>query len=146
MVLNDIEYLMLQSNKRMTRFVDQSIQKIMEEIYQTDFAQDNVDLNIQEMGQLNYTIGKKLRMTFVDTFQDTDIEEWRSIAIKNGATDTCVRVNTSTGNIDLNIEYKGRGTMLNKKWILQFLSLATAAWSWYQLHLTTPAKYPLPIW
>ena len=130
----------------MTQFIDQSIRKIVEDIYASEFAEDNVDLDIQQLGELNYTVGTKLRMNFVDTFEDTDVNEWRSIAVKNGATGICVRVNTSTGNIDLNIEYKGRGTMLNKKWILQFLSLATAAWSWYQLHLTTPAKYPLPIW
>lgn len=127
----------------MTQFVDQSIQKIMEEIYQTNFAEDNVDLSIQEMGQLNYTVGKKLRMTFVDTFQDTDVNEWRTIAMNNGATGACVRVNTSTGNIDLNIEYKGSGSKLNNKWIIRSVSLVTAAWSWYQLHQMTPDKYPI---
>lgn len=135
---------MLVALGQMTPFVEQSIQKIVEELYHTDFAEDNVDLDIQEMGQLNYTTGTKLRMTFVDTFRDTDVSEWQAIALKNGATGAAVRVNTSTGNIDLNIEYKRQTSSSNKKWILRSLSLATAVWSWYQLHLLTPDKYPLP--
>lgn len=123
--------------------IDRSIQQIVDELYKTNFAEDNVDLNIQEMGQLNYTIGKKLRMTFVDTFQDTDVNEWRAIAMKNGASGACVRVQTSTGNIDLNIEYKGPSIRYSKKWIIRTLTMITAAWSWYQLHLLTPDKYPL---
>ena len=127
----------------MTQFIDQSIHKIVEEIYASEFAEDNVDLDIQQLGELNYTVGTKLRMNFVDTFEDTDVNEWRSIAINNGATGIGVRVNTSTGNIDLNIEYKGSGSKLNNKWIIRSVSLVTAAWSWYQLHQMTPDKYPI---
>jgi hypothetical protein len=130
----------------MTQFIDQSIRKIVEDIYASEFAEDNVDLDIQQLGELNYTVGTKLRMNFVDTFEDTDVNEWRSIAVRNGATGICVRVNTSTGNIDLNIEYKGPTSHFNsKQWLLRSTSLAVAAWSWYQLHALVPDRYPLPI-
>ena len=123
--------------------IEHSIQQIVENLYGTDFAADNVDLDIQELGDLNYTCGKKLRMTFVDTFQDTDVKEWKKIVLQNGATNACIRVNTATGNNDLNIEYKRTKKGINQKWILRSMSLAMAAWSWYQLHLLTPEKYPL---
>ena len=130
----------------MTQFIDQSLHKIVEEIYASDFAEDNVDLDIQQLGELNYTVGTKLRMKFVDTFEDTDVTEWREIAIKNGATGICVRVNTSAGNIDLNIEYKRTtSSSSTKQWLLRSTSLAVAAWSWYQLHALVPDRYPLPI-
>jgi hypothetical protein len=41
----------------MTQFIDQSIHKIVEEIYASEFAEDNVDLDIQQLGELNYTVG-----------------------------------------------------------------------------------------
>ncbi len=130
----------------MTQFIDQSLHKIVEEIYASDFAEDNVDLDIQQLGELNYTVGTKLRMKFVDTFEDTDVTEWREIAVKNGATGICVRVNTSAGNIDLNIEYKRTtSSSSTKQWLLRSTSLAVAAWSWYQLHALVPDRYPLPI-
>lgn len=129
----------------MTQFIDQSIHKIVDDIYASDFAADNVDLNIQQLGELNYTLGTKLRMNYVDTFEDTDVNEWRAIAVNNGATGICVRVNTSTGNIDLNIEYKRTSSNFNTKtWLLRSTSLAMAAWSWYQLHALVPDRYPLP--
>jgi hypothetical protein len=128
------------------QFIDQSISSIISDLYESDFASDNVDLDIQQLGDLNYTIGKKLRMTFVDTFEDTDVDEWRIIASKNGASDICVKVNTSTGHIDLNIEYKRQNVSGNKKqWILKSTSLIMAMWSWYHLHLLVPERYPLPI-
>jgi len=130
----------------MTQFIDQSLHKIVEEIYASDFAEDNVDLDIQQLGELNYTVGTKLRMKFVDTFEDTDVTEWREIAVKNGATGICVRVNTSAGNIDLNIEYKRTtSSSSTKQWLLRSTSLAVAAWSWYQLHALVPDRYPLLI-
>jgi citrate lyase gamma subunit len=128
------------------QFIEQSISSIVSDLYATDFASDNVDLDIQQLGQLNYTIGQKLRMTFVDTFEDTDVDEWRTIAKKNGAMDICVKVNTSTGHIDLNIEYKRQNVPSNKgQWILKSTSLIMAAWSWYHLNLLVPERYPLPI-
>tara|TARA_B110000093_G_C12711584_1_gene302404 strand:+ start:193 stop:591 length:399 start_codon:yes stop_codon:yes gene_type:complete len=130
----------------MTQFIDQSLHKIVEELYASDFAEDNVDLDIQQLGELNYTVGTKLRMKFVDTFEDTDVTEWREIAVKNGATGICVRVNTSAGSIDLNIEYKRTtSSSSTKQWLLRSTSLAVAAWSWYQLHALVPDRYPLLI-
>ena len=130
----------------MTQFIDQSLHKIVEELYASDFAEDNVDLDIQQLGELNYTVGTKLRMKFVDTFEDTDVTSWREIAVKNGATGICVRVNTSAGTIDLNIEYKRTtSSSSTKQWLLRSTSLAMAAWSWYQLHALVPDRYPLPI-
>ena len=126
-------------------FIEQSVHKIIAELYKTEFANENVDLNIQELGELNYTQGKKVRMSYVDTVEDTDVDEWREIALQNGATGICVRVNTATGNIDLNIEYKRQTKKsTSKQWIIRSLSLAVATWSWYQLNILSPDKYPLP--
>ena len=127
----------------MTPFIDQSVYKIVADLYASEFAVDNVDLDIQQLGELNYTTGTKLRMTFVDTFEDTDVREWQDIATRNGASGVSVRVNTSTGNIDLNIEYKGTAST-KYQWLLRSTSLVVTAWSWYQLHLLVPDRYPLP--
>ena len=126
--------------------IDQSIASIMTDLYKSEFAEENVDLDIQQLGELNYTLGQKLRMTFVDTFEDTDVDEWRTIAAQNGAMGLSVKVNTSTGHIDLNIEYKRQSVSSNKtQWILKSTSLIMVAWSWYHLHLLVPERYPLLI-
>ena len=125
--------------------ISTSIQNIVTDLLSSEFAESNVDLNVDVMGVLNYTSGYKLRMTFVDSFCDDDIDEWREIVHKNGACSLRTKVNTSSGHIDLNIEYKGgRGSSLNKQWLLRAVSLLVASWFYQQLHALNQVRYPFP--
>lgn len=124
--------------------VTQSIQKIVDDIYQTEFADKNVDVDIQVMGALNYVAGAKLRLTFVDTFNDADVAQWNVIARRHGATRVKTHVRTSRGEIDLNIEYKGRASPKKGRWLFRSAMIAVAAISYLQLHQIQAARYPLP--
>ena len=65
--------------------IEQSVKNIIAGLYDSDFAAENVDLTIEDIGKLNYSLGRKLRLKFVDNFENDDIEEWRLIASENGA-------------------------------------------------------------
>ena len=78
--------------------IGRSVENIVADLHISEFADANVDLNIDIMGVLNYTSGMKLRLTFVDEY----MEEWRAIAIKNGASGIKTKVNTGSGHIDNN--------------------------------------------
>ena len=125
--------------------VMQSVEYIIDDLYKSNFAESNVDLQIDILGALNYTTGIKLRLTLVDSFEDEDVEEWKAIALQHQASGIRTRVNTSSGNIDLNIEYKGKVTpKLQKIWMVRTLLLLAASWSYQQLHLLESERYPLP--
>jgi hypothetical protein len=126
--------------------VGRSVENIVADLHNSDFSDANVDLTIDIMGVLNYTSGMKLRLTFVDSLTDEDIEEWRAIAIKNGASGIKTKVNTGSGLIDINIEYKG-GTpaSINRIWLLRAVLLLVGSWSYQQLNLLNPVRYPSPI-
>lgn len=125
--------------------VTQSVNYIINDLYKSDFADQNVDLQIDILGALNYTTGIKLRLSFVDSFEDDDVEEWKSIAARHNASGVRTRVNTSSGNIDLNIEYKSKvGSHVSKIWMVRMLLAAVASWSYQQLHIMESDRYPLP--
>jgi hypothetical protein len=125
--------------------VIQSVEYIINDIHASDFAENNVDVQIDMVGVLNYTNGVKLRLTFVDSFEDEDVHEWRKIARSHGASDIKTRVHTSSGNIDLNIEYKGPGkTSIPKIWMLRSVLILVASWSYHQLYLLESDRYPSP--
>lgn len=125
--------------------VSQSVDYIINDIYDSDFAENNVDVQIDMVGVLNYTNGVKLRLTYVDSFEDDDIHEWRKIAESHGASGIKTRVHTSSGNIDLNIEYKGPGkTSVDKLWMVRSILILVASWSYHQLHLLESDRYPSP--
>ena len=123
--------------------MDKLVANIIDNIYQTDFADHNADLSIDMVGYLNYTKGVKLRFTFVDSFNDDDVKKWKEISRQFGATGTKVKVNTSDGSIDLNIEYK-RVSYNSKIWIVRALAILVATWSYQQLHQLQPLRYPIP--
>lgn len=131
------------SNPTLPAHIKQSAQYIVEDLYGSQFAEQNVDMQIDFVGILNYTTGVKVRMTFVDSVQDDDMAEWRNIAHKRGATGLKTKVDTSTGNIDLNIEYKRRS---NKQWswMIRPAMLALVSLSYHQLHQIHAQRYPLP--
>lgn len=131
------------SNPTLPAHINQSALNIIDAIYESDFAQNNVDLNIDVVGILNYTTGVKLRFTFADTLRDEDVDEWRSISRRFGATGIKTKVDTSTGNIDMNIEYKRRPSF-SKTWIVRSVLLALASLSYHRLHLLHGERYPLP--
>lgn len=131
------------SNPTLPAHIKQSAQDIVDALYESNFAQNNVDLNIDHVGFLNYTTGVKIRFTFADTFRDDDVEEWRRIARQHGATGIKTKVDTSTGNIDMNIEYK-RHPAFSKIWIVRSVLIALASLSYHQLHLLHAERYPLP--
>lgn len=123
----------------------QSVEYIINDLHASDFADQNVDVNIDMVGVLNYTMGVKLRLTFVDSFEDDDVCEWRNIARLHGASGIKTRVHTSSGNIDLNIEYKGPGrTYIPKIWMLRSALILVASWSYHQLHQLENGRYPFP--
>ena len=124
--------------------MDQSIQLVIQDLYASDFSESNADLNVEVIGYLNYTKGVKLRLTYVDSFEDEDVEEWRAIARERGAYALKIRVNTSDGNIDLNIEYKRNATNLSRTWLLRTMIFLIIAVSYQQLHCLNPSRYPLP--
>ena len=78
--------------------IGRSVENIVADLHNSEFVDTNVDLNIDIMDVLNYTSGMKLRLTFVDEY----MEEWRAIAIKNGASGIKTKVNTGSGHIDNN--------------------------------------------
>ena len=126
--------------------ISQSVECIIDDLYDSNFGQNNVDLNIQTVGILNYTVGMKLRLTYIDTFQDDDIDEWKNIAIKRGASSIKTKIDTSSGYVDLNIEYKRLHEKHNyKQWIIRSGLILLASWSYHQLHLLESDKYPLSI-
>ena len=123
----------------------QSVEYIIDDLYKSDFAEQNVDLQIDTVGVLNYTTGIKLRLTYVDSFEDEDVVEWRAIAKRHGSSGLKTRVQTSSGNIELNIEYKGKSTTkVNSIWMLRTLLVLVASWSYHQLHLLENERYPFP--
>ena len=125
--------------------ISQSVDYIIDDLYDSNFGQQNVDLDIQTVGILNYTVGMKLRLTFIDTFKDNDINEWRKIAMARGASSIRTKIDTSSGYVDLNIEYKRLHQKNNyKQWILRSCLIILASWSYHQLHQIENAKYPLP--
>ena len=79
---------------------------IIEELNQSGLADRNADLEIDVLGVLSYTMGAKLRLSYIDDINDQDICEWNYIARQNGAVNVTSRVNTNKGQIQLNIEYK----------------------------------------
>lgn len=131
------------SNPSLPAHIKQSAQNIIDELSQSNFAEQNVDLQIDLVGILNYTTGVKLRMAFLDSFEDSDVDEWRSISLRHGATNVTTRVDTSSGNIDLNIEYKRRKQSSNK-WMVRSLMLVLISWSYHQLNQLNQLRYPLP--
>lgn len=121
----------------------QSAQFIVDDLYASRFADQNIDLQIDFVGILNYTSGVKVRMSYVDSFSDDDVDEWRNIARSRGASGLKTKVDTSTGNIDLNIEYK-RQSSLKWSWMVRPAMLAVASLSYLQLHQIHEQRYPLP--
>ena len=125
---------------------DQSIKNIIDGLYASDFAAENVDLTIEDIGNLNYILGKKLRLRFVDSFENDDVEEWGAIAHEHGAQLT-FSMNTSNGNIDLNIEFeyiKKTKPRINPTWLAKFsISVLTAAWSYNRLNQLNPERYQM---
>lgn len=125
--------------------ISQSVDYIIDDLYDSNFGQNNVDLDIQTVGILNYTIGMKLRLIYVDIFKDDDISEWRKMAIARGASSIKTKIDTSSGYVDLNIEYKRLHQKNNyKQWIIRSGLILLASWSYHQLHLLENTKYPLP--
>ena len=131
--------------KNIPAHVTQSVDYVIDDLYKSNFAENNVDLQIDVVGALNYTTGVKLRLTYVDSFQDEDVDEWRTIASRHKATGIRTRVNTSSGNIDLNIEYKSTpAKTIDTVWIARSALLLAASWSYHQLHLLQSDRYPFP--
>lgn len=124
--------------------MDDAIAAIVSDLYETDFAQQNVDLQIEVLGALNYVPGAKLRLTFVDMFNDADVTEWQAIVRRHGATCLKTRVRTSRGEIDLNIEYKSRASARKGRWLFRSAMIAVAAMSYLQLHQLQEERYPFP--
>jgi len=123
--------------------IKQSAQSIVNDLNRSRFADQNIDLQIEYVGILNYTSGVKVRMSFVDSFSDDDVDEWRGIACRRGASGVRTKVDTATGNIDLNIEYKRRPSV-QWTWMVRPLMLAFASVSYLQLNQIHAARYPLP--
>lgn len=124
----------------------QSVEHIIHDIHESVFAENNVDVHVDMVGVLNYTMGVKLRLSCVDSVEDDDVHEWRNIAKTHGASGIKTRVHTSSGNIDLNIEYKSPGkTFIPKLWMFRSILILVASWSYHQLHLLASDKYPSPI-
>lgn len=131
------------SNPTLPAHIKQSAQNIVDDLHESQFAERNVDVQIDFVGILNYTTGVKLRMSLVDSVHDDDVAEWKHIATKYGATGLKTRVDTSTGNIDLNIEYKRRAPV-KWTWMIRPAMLALASLSYHQLHQIHAQRYPLP--
>ena len=41
-----------------TMSIDLSIENVIDELYKSQFATENVDLQIEDVGKLNYTVGR----------------------------------------------------------------------------------------
>jgi len=127
--------------------IEQSVKNIIDSLYDSEFAADNVDLVIEDVGELNYSLGRKLRLKFVDSFENVDIEEWKSIARENGA-QLSFAMNTSNGNIDLNFEFeyiKKTKPRINPTWLAKLsVAFATMAFSYQQLNQLNPQRYQIP--
>ena len=127
--------------------IEQSVKNIIAGLYDSDFAAENVDLTIEDIGKLNYSLGRKLRLKFVDNFENDDIEEWRLIASENGA-QLSFSMNTSNGNIDLNFEFeyiKKTKPRINPTWLAKFsVALVLMAFSYQQLNQLNPQRYQIP--
>tara|TARA_B110000090_G_C13357826_1_gene437300 strand:+ start:1317 stop:1706 length:390 start_codon:yes stop_codon:yes gene_type:complete len=126
--------------------IEQSVKNIIDCLYDSDFAAENIDILIEDIGDLNYSVGRKLRMKFVDSFENVDIEEWHNIARENGA-QLSFSMNTSNGNIDLNIEFEYiKKTKPRTTWLVLIkfsISVMTAAWSYNQLNQLNPERYQM---
>jgi len=131
------------SNPTLPAHIKQSAKHIVDALHSSNFAENNVDLSIDFVGILNYTTGVKIRLTFVDSFRDEDVEEWRSIARRFGANGLKTKVDTSTGTIDMNIEYKRRAP-ISKIWWIRSALITLMSLSYHQLHLLNEERYPLP--
>ena len=94
------------SSPNLPGHIKKSLSNIIEELNQSGLADRNADLEIDVLGVLSYTIGAKLRLSYIDDINDQDICEWNHIARQNGAVNVTSRVNTNKGQIQLNIEYK----------------------------------------
>jgi len=130
------------SNPYLAGHIQQSAKNIIDDLYNSNFAEQNVDLDVAYVGILNYATGFKLRLAFVDTFKGEDIEEWKYIVQKHGASGLRTRLDTSSGNIDLNIEYKRRTVSSKRIWWIRSAIMMVASYSFHQLHLIDPARYP----
>ena len=131
--------------KMLPAHINVSVENIINDLYDSNFAEQNVDLNIDKVGNLNYAMGVKLRFTFVDSFQDVDVLEWRAIARAHGASGIKTKVMTSSGSIDINIEYKRLHAIKGSKiWLIRSMLVLVASWSYHQLHLLEANRYPLP--
>lgn len=129
----------------MSARITQSVEDIVAALYQSNFADQNVDLHVDIVGPLNYTPGMKLRLSFCDAFGDEDVNEWHAIAHSYGASGIRTRVNTSSGVVDLNIEYKrSHRRIAGYPWILRSILVLMASWSYRQLHLLESSRYPWP--
>lgn len=132
-------------DKMVPAHIKHSVDGIVEELYSSQFAEQNVDLQVDVIGALNYTVGMKLRLSFIDSFHGDDIDEWRDISRGHGATGIRTRVNASSGTVDLNIEYKRSSSKgIPKIWLLRSALLLAASWSYHQLHVLQSERYPLP--
>lgn len=131
------------SNPVLSNNLQKSCNNIIDDLYNSSVVDENVDASIEFVGILNYTAGVKLRMTYIDEFTDSDVDEWRAIALGHGADNLTTRVDTSSGQIYLNIEYK-RNVQVSKIWILRSLALLAVSWSYHHLHTLHQERYPLP--
>jgi len=126
--------------------IKKSLASIINALYDSALADRNADLQIDILGVLSYTIGAKLRLSYVDNINDQDICEWNYIARQYGAVHVTSEVNTNQGQIQLNIEYKSAADHSTNKtlWIFRLVLTAITLVSYYQLHLLKSDKYPFP--
>tara|TARA_B110000971_G_C20037962_1_gene515584 strand:+ start:1513 stop:1944 length:432 start_codon:yes stop_codon:yes gene_type:complete len=135
------------STPRLPALIKQSLNDIVDDLYESDLAERCPDLSIDVIGVLNYTLGAKLRLSYVDGVRDEDMDAWRHISYRHGAVRVRSRVITGTATVELNIEYKGAdgGGSPNKTlWIFRAMMTAVAMSSYYQLHLLDQLRYPFP--
>lgn len=135
------------SSPNLPGHIKKSLSNIIEELNQSGLADRNADLEIDVLGVLSYTMGAKLRLSYIDDINDQDICEWNYIARQNGAVNVTSRVNTNKGQIQLNIEYKSAKDHSTNKtlWIFRAAMTSLAMLSYYQLHSLNHDKYPFPI-
>jgi hypothetical protein len=126
--------------------IKKSLSSIINALYDSALADRNADLQIDILGVLSYTIGAKLRLSYVDSINDQDICEWNYIARQYGAINVTSQVDTGKGQIQLNIEYKSAADYSTNKtlWIFRLVLTAITLVSYYQLHLLRSDKYPFP--
>lgn len=134
------------SSPNLPGHIKKSLSNIINDLYDSGLSYRNADLQIDVLGILSYTVGAKLRLSYVDDITDQDVCEWNYIARKYGALHVTSRVNTNKGQIQLNIEYKSAKdhSTNNTLWIFRAAMTSIAILSYYQLHLINHVKYPFP--